>query len=104
MLSQLSRRRTLDNALRQLLQQPIRARNRLRALTTGEQQINQLVRDLLRGHDPPLRIMHTQNPGRSPAKIVGRERLTLLTEPRASTIRSAPARSLPDARSLCPYL
>ncbi len=38
------------------------------------------------------------------AKIVGRERLTLLTEPRASTIRSAPARSLPDARSLCPYL
>ncbi len=38
------------------------------------------------------------------AKIVGRERLTILTEARASTIRSAPARSLPDARSLCPYL
>jgi len=31
----------------------------------GKQLIDQLVRDLLRGHDPPLRIMHTQNPGRS---------------------------------------
>src|SRR4051794_40511346 len=65
MLCQLSPRRTLDHPLRQLLQQPIRTRDRLRALTTGEQLIDQLVRDLLREHDPPLRIMHTQNPGRS---------------------------------------
>src|SRR6266540_502434 len=39
--------------------------NRLRTLMPGKQLIDQLVRDLLRGHDPPLRIMHTQNPGRS---------------------------------------
>src|SRR5215218_829535 len=67
MVRQLSRRRTLNHALRQLLQQPIRTRDRLRALTTGEQLIDQLVRDLLREHDPPLRIMHTQNLGRSHA-------------------------------------
>ena len=74
MIGQLRRRRTLDNALGQLLQQPIRARDRLRALTTGEQLIDQLVRNLLRGHDPPLRIMHTQNPGRSRSAAPRRRR------------------------------
>ena len=66
-IAQLRRHRALDHTLGQLLQQPIRARNRLRALTPGKQLIDQLVRDLLRGHDPPLRIMHTQNPGVCPA-------------------------------------
>jgi hypothetical protein len=40
MLRQLSRRRTLDHAPRQLLQQSIRTRDRLRAFTTGEQLID----------------------------------------------------------------
>jgi choline dehydrogenase len=40
------------------------------------------------------------------AKSVGRERLPrpFSPETRASTVRSALARSLPDTRSLCPYL
>ena len=81
MLGQLSRRRTLNHTLGQLLQQPIRARDRLRALTTGEQLIDQLVRNLLRGHDPPLRIMHTQNPGRSRREALTQLRAVIVTAP-----------------------